>query len=66
MTEPPAYVCPICGKSSWHPEDGRQGFCNGCHAFTSRCSIGLCPRPPAVIAGNIAVCREHGIELGLA
>lgn len=27
---PPAYVCPTCGRASWHPEDGRNKFCGVC------------------------------------
>lgn len=33
---PPAFVCPHCGASSWHPEDGRHGWCGRCHAYTGR------------------------------
>jgi hypothetical protein len=33
---PPAFVCPSCGARSWHPEDGRQGWCGHCKAFTGR------------------------------
>lgn len=32
----PAFVCPDCGAKSWHPEDGRQGWCGRCHRFTGR------------------------------
>jgi hypothetical protein len=24
------YVCPTCGRSSWHPEDLRHGYCPLC------------------------------------
>lgn len=27
---PPAYVCPTCGRASWHPEDCRNKFCGVC------------------------------------
>jgi hypothetical protein len=33
-TPPPAFTCPVCGAKSWHPEDGRQGYCGRCHAHT--------------------------------
>lgn len=31
---PPAFVCPKCTARSWHPEDGRHGYCGRCHEFT--------------------------------
>jgi len=31
---PAAYTCPVCGRSSWHPEDGRQKWCNACQGVT--------------------------------
>lgn len=27
------YVCPRCGKASYHPEDKRQRYCGQCHRF---------------------------------
>lgn len=30
----PAFVCPVCGRRSWHPDDGANGYCSACHAFT--------------------------------
>lgn len=29
-------TCPDCGRTSWHPEDVRQGYCGYCHDFTAR------------------------------
>jgi hypothetical protein len=31
---PPAFVCPRCSAKSWHPDDGKHGYCGRCHAFT--------------------------------
>lgn len=42
----PAFVCPRCGKASWHPEDGRQGYCNACCWWTGDLTLGA----PQVIA----------------
>lgn len=28
-------TCPVCGRTSWHPEDVRHGYCGACHAHTS-------------------------------
>jgi hypothetical protein len=33
-TQAPAFVCPDCGARSWHPDDGRHGWCGRCQAFT--------------------------------
>jgi hypothetical protein len=64
VSEP--FRCPVCDKRSYHPEDLRQGFCNGCRAFTGRCSIGGCAERPARIAGNVALCAPHAEEIGLS
>ena len=29
----PSFTCPECGRTSWHPEDARYGYCGACHAF---------------------------------
>ena len=31
----PSITCPICGRTSWHPEDVKQGWCNACGWSTS-------------------------------
>lgn len=28
-------TCPACGKTSYHPEDIRHGWCSSCHAYTA-------------------------------
>jgi hypothetical protein len=61
-----AFTCPRCGTTSHHPMDERHGYCGACHAFTGACAIGACPEPPATVAGNIAVCASHALELGLS
>lgn len=36
MTEPtPSITCPVCERTSYHPEDVRQGYCGNCHAFAA-------------------------------
>lgn len=30
----PSFICAVCRKPSWHPEDGRNSFCGQCHQFT--------------------------------
>lgn len=34
LRRPPGFTCPRCGKTSYHPEDLRHGYCGACHAFT--------------------------------
>ncbi len=31
--EPPAYVCPRCGRASWNPHDGEHRYCANCGRF---------------------------------
>lgn len=45
-------TCPVCGWTSHHPEDERQGYCNHCHWWTSDALLGPaawiryeCPTP---------------------
>lgn len=28
------FTCPKCGRTSWHPDDERYGYCGACCAFT--------------------------------
>lgn len=28
-------TCPKCGRTSWHPDDVRMGYCGACHAVTT-------------------------------
>lgn len=36
----PSITCPVCGMTSYHPEDIRQGYCGRCHDYTSPSSDG--------------------------
>lgn len=31
----PSITCPICGMTSYHPEDIRNSYCGNCHWWTS-------------------------------
>lgn len=33
---PEKITCPKCGRTSWNPNDVREGYCGACHAFTSK------------------------------
>jgi hypothetical protein len=37
---PPSFTCPVCGATSYHPDDIAQGYCGRCHDYT---------RGPAVV-----------------
>ncbi len=30
-----SFLCPRCGRLSYHPEDERQGYCGACHDYTA-------------------------------
>jgi len=29
-----SFVCPVCGRESWNPNDVREGWCGACHGYT--------------------------------
>jgi ribosomal protein S27AE len=29
-----SYTCPRCGRTSYHPDDIREGYCGACHDWT--------------------------------
>jgi hypothetical protein len=29
------FTCPDCGRTSWNPNDAREGYCGACHAVTA-------------------------------
>lgn len=35
-----AFVCPRCGKPSWHPGDAEHGYCGQCHWWTGDPTLG--------------------------
>lgn len=36
----PSITCPQCGRTSYHPEDIKQGYCGACHDWTSPSQYG--------------------------
>jgi hypothetical protein len=32
----PSITCPVCNRTSYHPEDIRHGYCGHCHAYTTQ------------------------------
>jgi hypothetical protein len=30
----PSITCPNCGRTSWNPNDVREGYCGNCHDWT--------------------------------
>ena len=32
--EPSSFTCPRCGRTSWNPNDVREGYCGACHSWT--------------------------------
>lgn len=37
---PQTFTCPVCGRTSWNPNDARERYCGACHGFTEE------PPPP--------------------
>lgn len=46
MSEP-SFTCPVCHRTSHHPEDVKHGYCGNCHAFT-----GQPAHPPIRVSGG--------------
>lgn len=36
LAEEPSFTCPRCQRTSYHPEDIRQGYCGNCHDWTQQ------------------------------
>lgn len=36
MTAAPSFTCPVCGATSWNPNDVREGYCGRCHDWTGQ------------------------------
>lgn len=32
----PSITCPVCGMTSYNPNDIREGYCGNCHAWTRK------------------------------
>lgn len=32
----PSITCPRCGRTSWNPNDVREGYCGACHDWTGQ------------------------------
>jgi hypothetical protein len=43
---PPSITCPVCGRTSWHYMDVREGWCGACRGVTSRPGHPGVPEPP--------------------
>ena len=36
MTQP-SITCPLCGRTSYHPQDIKHRYCGNCHMFHDEC-----------------------------
>jgi len=30
----PSFTCPVCTRTSWNPDDVREGYCGSCRSWT--------------------------------
>jgi transposase len=35
VDEQPSITCPVCGRTSYNPNDIREGYCGHCHDWTT-------------------------------
>ena len=35
-------TCPVCGRTSYHPQDVKEGYCGNCHDWTSAPTCSWC------------------------
>ena len=49
-----SFVCPRCGRESWHPHDVREGYCGWCHDWTSNRGRYLPDGAPAPLQLDLA------------
>jgi len=40
VTDSAGFTCPRCGRTSYHPEDIREGYCGACRDWTGRAAAG--------------------------
>jgi ribosomal protein S27AE len=53
------FTCPRCGRTSYNPNDKREGYCGACHDWT-----GTDEEPIRVMDGNRAVAfPKNGITM---
>lgn len=55
--------CPICSKRTYSLADILVEYCGMCHAYTGKCTIGMCEETPTKVFGNVAACAGHSEEL---
>lgn len=35
MPDSPPFVCPVCGRTSYNPNDRKEGWCGNCQDYTA-------------------------------
>lgn len=61
-----SFTCPRCSRTSWNPDDVREGYCGACHDWTgasplvtaARVLEYLVPVSDACQAGHHSRCRH--------
>lgn len=62
----PSFTCPRCERTSWHPDDVREGYCGACHDWTGGIPVVFqaCAGCGAAVACRLGEpaptsCQEH-------
>lgn len=56
----PSFVCPKCRRTSWHPDDVKNGYCGHCHEFVSVDGFVTVPTVPELAVMGLARPLEDG------
>lgn len=61
--ERPHFICPQCGRISYHPEDIANSYCGACHEFAST-TCPMCGEPctRTWVPEPVAIHTEEGLR----
>lgn len=67
---PESFTCPVCGATSYNPNDVANGYCGACHDFTGTCRYFLLCEKAAEgyvevpVLGKVPTCRRCARHIG--
>lgn len=62
MTDIPSITCPVCTRTSYNPNDIRNGYCSSCHAYTSTLGETMRPQDRTPPSSRGMTATEHRQE----